>query len=168
MAVLVPAGGANSKCAKRRPGSYRGNRIEVTNSCAQSSQAQAWQIRPWRLNLDCSAISSTLPQRGQLGRPKFRVAAVWVSQANWMLIVDSPRRYPTAPRSVSIVGKSCKESMAPLRRVCETLVAAAAQQIQFNQFKMSALCRRRAGFISLCRRLIIPPLARGRADGTSA
>ncbi|HXL64977.1 MAG TPA: hypothetical protein VN938_07960, partial [Xanthobacteraceae bacterium] len=44
-------------------------------------------IRPLRLNSDSSAIRSTLPQRGQLGRPNFRVAVASALQANWMLIV---------------------------------------------------------------------------------
>lgn len=81
------------------------NVIEVTNSCAQSSHDQAWRIRPLRLNSDTSAINRTLPQRGHFGRLKSGVTgslAVQANslavQANWMLIVDPPRRSDTAPR----------------------------------------------------------------------
>jgi hypothetical protein len=54
----------------------RYNRIEVKNSLPQSSQDQAWSIRPLALNRDCSATSNTLPHSGQFGRLNFAVASI--------------------------------------------------------------------------------------------
>jgi len=71
------------------------SRIEVTNSLPQSSHDQVWSIRPRILNRDCSAMSRTLPQRGQLGRPRFSVVrpqAGKARQADWTVIVDPLRR----------------------------------------------------------------------------
>jgi hypothetical protein len=54
----------------------RHNLIDVRNSFPQSSQDQAWSIRPLALNQDSSATSNTLPHRGQFGRLNFAVASV--------------------------------------------------------------------------------------------
>jgi hypothetical protein len=58
-----------------------------------------------------------------------------VLQAIWMLIVESPRRFShRTPLTRTPTG--CPESMATLRRVCETLVFVAAQKEVRNLFKM--------------------------------
>src|SRR5271169_217915 len=68
--------------------------MEVTNSCAQSSHDQAWRMRPLRLNADFSAISTTLPQRGHLGRRNSYVTGSEASQANCMVIVETSSTFP--------------------------------------------------------------------------
>ena len=76
--------------------------MEVTNSCAQSSHDQAWRMRPLRLKADFSAISTTLPQRGHLGR---RNSYVTGSRRRRRIAWSSskpPRRSLIAPRSVPI------------------------------------------------------------------
>jgi hypothetical protein len=96
--------------------------MEVTNSWLQSSHDHAWRMRPATLNADCSATSSTLPHRGQLGRPKSRVGT-GSTQAQWMLIVASPRRSQPHPE-LPDTSRCCPRSVAALRRLHETLVAA--------------------------------------------
>lgn len=86
------------------------SRMDVTNSLPHASQDQAWSIRPRMLKLDSSAMRSTLPQRGQLGRPRFSGARPRVEkarQAGWA-IIDSPQRSPPYPHpSCPILSALC-------------------------------------------------------------
>jgi hypothetical protein len=56
----------------------------------------------------------TLPQSGQLGRPRCCVTGFAVSQANWMVIVDSPRRFtPDLAQSAATVLEMCGVAATP-------------------------------------------------------
>jgi hypothetical protein len=80
--------------------------IEVKNLLPQSSQDQAWSIRPPIPNHDSSAISNTLPHCGQFGRLNFAFAGIREikpSYAGWTVIVDSPRRPSPHSQSISNV-----------------------------------------------------------------
>src|SRR5271169_4039569 len=97
--------------------------MEVTNSCAQSSHDQAWRMRPLRLKADFSAISTTLPQRGHLGRRNSYVTGSEASQANCMVIVETSSTFPHPTPICPDTPQCCARSVASLRREYETLMA---------------------------------------------
>jgi len=96
------------------------NRIEVANALPQPSHDQSCSMRPWALKRDSSATSITLPQRGHFGRLRFSVAKVFLGDkarvdtrgddawhADWTIIVDPPRRPPTATLSSRMLRAVC-------------------------------------------------------------
>ncbi len=116
-------------------------RMDVTNSLPQASQDQAWSIRPRMLKLDSSAMRSTLPQCGQLGRPRLSGARPRVEktrQAGWA-IIDPPQRSPPVPSSI------LSHPVRPLWRHGDTGVKLSWRGSQLQRAEMVASMVPRAG-----------------------